>query len=1438
MSKIKRVLVFLLCFALVLTTYTKFDFGSSITAKANSETVLKELSNVNTAKGESFSDDDYVNIIVSLKSDDVKPEALKTVEGIKERQGKTAQERQRGFAEIDKLGIKYETLCEYDVLLSGFALKVTYLDAKKIQALDIVDSVEVSVSYDKPEITISEPDNSNNIQPTNSGQTGGKRRGKRDLSSNEVINLNPLLKENKLGQGMVVSVIDSGLDVTHDVLRISNMETAKYKSKADMDKRIAEVSLSNSEGGWISDKVVYGYNYNDQDKNLKEANKESHGMHVSGISVGNPSKNSPVGELVPGVAPEAQLIFMRVFSDKERGTQGFIYTKALEDSVKLGADSINMSLGSATGTVKGVGKGVTNAIALARKSGCIVAIAGGNDGQFGEGYGNPLATNPDYGLVGNPSVSVDSLSVAALQNSQLRKPVLTVPELSGEQMFNNGKLAMSEPINTFKQNEDYSFVYCKLGKPEDLKDVDLTGKLALVERGEISFGDKLKNVVDKGAVGMVVFNHAEGGEETLGMNLGDVVKEEKYSKIPVTSLGHSDGAKLAENQDFHIKFTGEMSVFPNPDNGKLASFSSWGISNDGYLKPDITAPGANIYSSINEGEYTNMSGTSMAAPHVAGAVAVVKQVVKERFPNATDEELYLLVKSFLMSTARVNIDVDNGVESSPRQQGAGIIDTYKAAKSELYVTGDNNYPSVNAGNVGDQFSLNVVIHNVSDKPKVLKGSFVVNTDEVEDGRFALKPKNLLKQELGEVITVPANSTVTVPVKVDVSQFSSELSQLMPNGFFVEGFVKFRDAVDNINLVNIPYVGFRGDFANLPAIEKPIYDFEGEEKPFYYYVQPGNPASGVEEGMNFTTLITLENDKDIFKRSGVKILGEYCKDGRVGGELYLDKNKLAFNPKSATQHKSIIALTATALRNYSRGELNIYKEGDRSNPVYTSVGASSIKNFFGTKYPKSTLIDASAWDGKTNDGKVVDDGTYDYVFSYYPDFPGAKQQSLEFKLIVDSKVPATKGGTFDETTRKFKVFGYDETGSGLYRVYLDNKGKEIPLNDDGTYTIPNGVKLEDCELLMTDFAGNTDSVFLNNANLKGNNGIVAVSVLLEGKEEVKSFTRFKIYEIDNQGNEKEVKGEPFQFSSLPPEFAALFGLPEAKQYIKLPFGKYKVKILLNDEQIGLEEKEKTFELSQENSAVDVVFKAKFIASYDVNLKLVNETGEDKMPEDIKIYAVSKDDANAQEFSVPQGAMDKTLYSWDFNSGKYAIRVVVPEGYEAVPANFDLQVDKEEINKDIVIKKVSNNTDNSPSNKGWVFKDGNWYYFRDNGAMEKGWFQDGSIWYFLQEEDGKMVTGWKWIKDGWYYFRESGAMEKDWFQDGSIWYFLQDSGKMVTGWKWIKDAWYYFRDNGAMEKGWFLYDGSWYYLGNDGAMVAGTSIYYKGQIYYFDSSGRMK
>ena len=1206
---------------------------------AQNDAKEQALSNVSKEDEKKFNNDDKVKIIVKLKEDKVNPDDLKTAEGLKKREASTKEPREKALKEIKEKGVNYEKLFEYDTLLNGFALETTYEDAKKIQAMNFVDSVEVSVAYKKPETT------------TNAVET--KKEEVNDFSkaldSYNLINIQPLWDKGFRGQGRVIAVLDSGLDPDHPVLRLTDNSQSKYKTKEDAEKAMKEAGIDY--GKWYSDKLPFAFNYNDWNNDIKQSGFKSHGMHVAGTAVGNPKEKSGTGDYITGVAPEAQLIFMRVFSEsKNSGTESYIYTKAIEDAIKLGADTINLSLGSPAGSVMEVGDGLISALEVAKKAGVNIVAAAGNNAYFSKGgfdYITPRAVNPDYGTVGRPSVSDDAISVANISNSVLNREIATVANLLGNVAFNNGNV----PIFTYSklfENKDYDYVYVGVGKEENYEGKDLTGKIALVQRGENSFEDKVKIAKKHGAAGVIAYFND-------GDTIYNVVLNGQDKDFPVVTTYYNFGNELAQHEgEYKINFNGKWEKKPNENVGKFDDSSSWGLTVDGYLKPDVTAPGGDIISSYNDGRYGLDSGTSMASPHVAGATALIKQALAERFPTKTAEELQKLVKHLLMSTASINVNKDNGVYISPRQQGAGLIDAYKAAYGDVYVTGTNDYGSVSLGNVGDKFDVKLLVHNISDKPKTLKYKSTLITDDAYGegngdwtGYLTMTSRLLSELEGEKTVTVGANSTSEITVSVDASKYNEELLKLFKNGYYLEGFVEFygADGKSTDKVASIPFVGFKGEFQNLPVLEKPIYSMKDGEKPTYEYGfdSINNNWDSLTE-MNFTGMLTTYKEDKKDKRT---LAGAYI-NPLTNVRFFTDK--IFFSPNGDENYDEI-GMRGVFLRNYENLKLTVYAKDDveRKNPLYENGNASGNKNFFNNTGKKYTALSLTNWKGVDKNGNPLPDGEYQYVLSYSSQATGAKMQETSFNVVIDRKAPkitGANGGYYDEATRKFTPYPIMEDGSGVFYKKLSYGKNVIQPNEDGSYTIPEGVDLKDVTFEVKDFADNKDSIALSNI---AGNGKGSLEVEIRKGDGTGNNSRRVRYKITNEKGE--VVGDDFSRNK--------------RTYQSLPFGKYTVEVVLLDEDYRLKTPSKIeFEITKDTPTKEVEFRV------DEIIKNAVEISFDKpVPTGTKVYAVSE---SGTKIELPTSLYGKNAFQKRLENGKYTIQIVTPEGYTLEENNFELEV----------------------------------------------------------------------------------------------------------------------------------------------------------------------
>ncbi len=471
------------------------------------------------------------------------------------------------------------------------------------------------------------------------------------------------------------------------------------------------------------------------------------------------------------------------------------------------------------------------------EKGVMLSISAGNEysAALGTrmGKGHALTDNVDYGTVASPSSYEQPLSVASMEKTDTIESTYFT---AGDRKIAFQDTAEDSTAENVDENSvkfrslagkslDY-VVVPNYGAAEDYEGLDVTGKIVLVSRGSIAYTDKKNNAKAKGAAGIIVYNNEPG---MLYMLL------DKFD-LPSAFISQADGkylVALAENQR-KLTVSGTSGTVDNPTSGEMSDFSSWGVTPELTLKPDITAPGGNIKSATTGGGYTTKSGTSMSAPFVSGAMALVKQYVEQKELASTETDKAALVNALLMSTAEPVLAGSDPY--SPRKQGAGAVNIAAATSTKAYLTTtDGGRPKLALGDDPSQtgkYTLEFQVHSLSTAEQTYTVGGYVQTDAQEvtkqlGGKDVHQvtelPYRLEAKVPAQTVKVPAKGTVkvTVPVTLtpnDLNYIKTNFS----NGSYVEGFVTITPESDVEPVLSIPYMGFCGDWTKAPIVDATDY----------------------------------------------------------------------------------------------------------------------------------------------------------------------------------------------------------------------------------------------------------------------------------------------------------------------------------------------------------------------------------------------------------------------------------------------------------------------------------------------------------------------------------------------------------------------------------------------------------------------------------------
>lgn len=828
------------------------------------------------------------------------------------------------------------------------------------------------------------------------------------------------------GQGMVVAVVDSGVAYDHKDMKITDASKDKLNQNNVLDGK-------DDPGKFFTDKVPYGYNFADSNQDIIDRNPQTggHGAHVAGIISANASDDEVKNNTgIQGVAPEAQVLALKVFTNDPTNKYAYSDTivKAIESAVEHKADVINMSLGDTAG-FKDDNDPEEQAVQNAVAQGTAVVISAGN--AYYSTYPNNLESYgydvPDTGLIGAPGISDSAITVSSYENTKTTFLAFkySTGSTTGTVAYQTSEVS-PEGVLTGK----YSLVDCGKGQTSDFDGKDLSGKIALIQRGGgLSFVDKKKNAQSDGAVGAIIYNN-DGDDSYVSMVTDSSVT------IPAIFVNNTDGKTLESliSSNVQVSFEGLTKATSNVNASQMSDFSSYGPSYDLNFKPDVAAPGGNIYSTVNNNKYETMSGTSMAAPHTSGATALLLQAIKKEGLSLTKADLVKFAKNDLINTAKPEMD-QNGVPYSPRREGAGLIQVNDAVKNSVSATGNDGSAEIALKEIsGKSASFNINVKNSGTSSATYNLSNlggVLTQAKDEDAKKMLYDRQIS----GASVSFDSSSVTVAPGETKTVKVTVSLPDSFESQQFVEGYIKLGSTDSNVPSLNVPFMGFYGDWTEAPILDAPMWS----QSSIYG--------------------ITTELSED--SKGNLNYLGYQGKDSNNNPVVY--SNAIAISPNGDGEYDNAIPYLYL-LRNAKSVDVkikdakgNVVKDIAELDDVKKDVYNSESEDGNLGQYDISTK-----WDGTLDNGSTAPEGQYYMAVDSQLDFADAngsypKPQETLIPVKVDVTAPDIAITSLTSVHRpdyKLTWKASDNlSGVRAYDVFNGDTELTNPIidNGDGTYS---------------------------------------------------------------------------------------------------------------------------------------------------------------------------------------------------------------------------------------------------------------------------------------------------------------------------------------------------------------------------------------------------
>ena len=994
---------------------------------------------------------------------------------------KIADEQDAFLRALSKKNIPYTLEGRYNNVLNGVAIEVNTEYVSEIKKMSGVKSVVITTAYAEPKTVATSTDGENVV----TNETNVYKTGIYDSSEYAA----------EYGEGTVVAVLDTGLDYTHPAFQRfqnENVEVAWDKAhvqgllennQLQSERRSGSLEISDV---YVSAKVPFAYDYADDDPDVYPS-YSNHGTHVAGIIGGYDTNGytdkdgNPIDETFMGVVPDAQLVICKVFTDDLDdpdlgGAVSEDIIAALDDCVMLGVDVINMSLGTSCGfttTNDGDSEGemLNDVYEAIKEAGISLVCAASNDYSAGYGgvYGTNLASNPDSGTVGSPSTFAAALSVASVNGQPASYMVANEadPAKKSFVFYEESRDIDGNPFDFVKDMQkmygtmEFEYVVVPgIGQAADydskvralFKD---SNRIALVKRGDSTFQEKVEIAMQMGAAGVIIYNNVAG---VIRMNLGEI-----DNPVPSVSINMNAGNALvagAKNRVGTIRLGEDLKAGPF-----MSEFSSWGPTHDLKLKPEITAHGGEITSTV-PGGYGEQSGTSMASPNMAGFTALVRSYIKNDLGVTNPVEINRLAMQLVMSTATTAYDQD-GLAYSPRKQGAGLARMERViGGTSAYLWTDveenDNRPKLELGDDEEKtgvYTMSFNLTNFGTSALHFTTDQIVMTETLSSDKLTVseqahmldKAKTVWKINGNKVdeVTVGAGEDVTLQVTITLDESEKAyIDKSFENGMYVEGFLQLKSQTAGQCDLGIPFLAFYGDWEAAPMLDYTAFEVAENEQ----------DGSVKEEDKIKASVFATQPYTSYYNEKYILPMGGYVYLLPDDAEpMYVNEDKCSVsryniyygegNAENYTTSTSIKAVYAGLLRNARIVKYRLYNEytGEliledvchRIGKAYAGGGQATPANVEIELSPEAMGLMAN---GKYRmefdfflDENALKDENGGYILDAdgnktYPD-RAAEENTYEFSFTVDYEAPILEDV-------RVRYYDYKDGNKQKQRIYLD------------------------------------------------------------------------------------------------------------------------------------------------------------------------------------------------------------------------------------------------------------------------------------------------------------------------------------------------------------------------------------------------------------------